>query len=159
LDLAFRDLDRPALGVRAMFELARDVYAGTALHVSLVPERETLPNGGEVTSRDGVWRAYAAWGPTFGSLRTYLGPGLRASVSHGAARGLAQNASGYRASWAVGADVGVIWSMRDAWSLNVSGALDVTLSKLGGQFYIAGNEVLEPARVQGWLALGLGYDL
>jgi hypothetical protein len=159
LDLAFRRLERPALGVRATFELWPRVYVGTALHLSLIADRETLPDGGEVASRDVVWRAYAAWGPTFGALRTYLGPGVRTSVAHGAGRGLAREAAGYRASWALGVDVGAIWSMDDAWTFHVSGALDVGLSKLGGRFYVAGNEVLEPAPLQGWLGVGAGYDL
>ena len=159
LDLAFRRLERPALGVRATFELRPRLYLGTALHLSLIPDRETLRDGGEVTSRDAVWRAYAAWGPTFGPLRTYLGPGMRTSVARGAGSGLPRDAAGYRASWALGVDVGAIWSMHDAWTLHISAALDVTLSELGGRFYVAGSEVLEPATLQGWLGIGAGYDL
>ena len=46
LDLAFRRLERPALGVRATFELRPRLYLGTALHLSLIPDRETLRDGG-----------------------------------------------------------------------------------------------------------------
>jgi hypothetical protein len=159
LELAFRRPQRPALGLRATFELWPHSYAGTALHLSLIADRETLADGAEVTSRDAVWRAYAAWGPTFGALRTYLGPGMCASVAQGAGRGFTRDAAGLRLSWALGLNIGAIWSMQDAWTLHASGALDWTLSDWGGKFDVAGQEVLEPAPLRAWLGIGAGYDL
>ena len=159
LDLAFHGVERPALGARASFELWPRVYAGTALHLSLIADRETLPEGGAVTGRDAVWRAYAGWGPDLGTARSYLGPGLRLNLTRGAGRGLAREEAGVRVSWGLGLDAGVLWALRGAWLLHVSGALDWSRPSWGGRFYVAGNEVLESETLRVWLGIGVGYDL
>lgn len=159
LDLSFRGWQRPALGVRATIELLPRLYAGTALHLSLYREREALLEGGEVTSRDAVWRAHVAWAWAFEGLRAYLGPGLRAGIERATGSGLERSSAALRASWYVGADAGVVWSLHRAWTLHVSSALDVHVPRLGGRFYVEDGEVLKPSALRGWLGIGIGYDL
>lgn len=159
LELAFRGLQRPTLGVRATLELLPQLYAGTALHLSLIQERETLLEGGEVKSRDAVWRAYVGWAWALEALRVYLGPGLRVGFERATGSGLEQGYTGLRASWYAGADAGAIWTVRNDWTLHVSGALDVQLPGAGGRFYVDDGEVLKPSSLRGWLGVGVGYDL
>ena len=57
------------------------------------------------------------------------------------------------------AHAGVLWALRGAWLLHVSGALDWSRPSWGGRFYVAGNEVLESETLRVWLGIGVGYDL
>ena len=147
----------PALGARAMFELWPRIHVGTALHVALLADSEDLAGGGEATSRDVTWRAYAAWGPRLGPLHTYVGPGFRLALARGSGTGLAQSDAGLRATWSAGLDAGAIWVMSDGWSLAASAALDISPAKSGGRFVVEGQEVLAPERLQTWLGVAVGH--
>lgn len=156
-EAAFRSPGQPALGGRAMLELWPDIYVGTALHIGLTPERETLTDAGRVTSRDVTWRAYAGWGPRLGPVRTYIGPGFRFGLSRGSGQGLAQANSGIRALSAAGLDIGAVWVTDEHWSLSASGALDITLAGLSGGFYVDREEVLAPDPLSAWFGMAVGY--
>jgi hypothetical protein len=158
VELAIRGAGEPALGARAMLELGPQIYVGTALHVGLLADSEDLAGGvGEVTSRDVTWRAYAAWGPQFGSLHTYIGPGFRFALARGSSSGLTGTDVGIRATWAAGLDAGAIWSMSDGWTLAASAALDFYVEKPGGRFVVEGREVLTPEPLQAWLGVAVGH--
>ena len=156
-ELTFRDPDHPALGGRALFGLWPQGLAGVALHVGLVQDREELPGGAEVTSREWVARAFVAWAPRLGGVDAYVGPGLRLSVAHGAGQGLPDDEAGIRLRPCFGADAGVVWRSGERWVLSASAALDVMVPRVGGWFSVQGVEVLEPAPVRGWLGVGVGY--
>jgi hypothetical protein len=140
-----------------MLEPWPSIYLGAALHVGLMSETEDLGDGGEVSSRDATLRAYVAWGPRIGPVRTYIGPGFRLDVSRGAGRDLERNDIGYRATGAAGIDAGAFWVTNDGWSFGVSAALDVSFDKPGGRFIISGQEVLAPEPLRGWLGMALGH--
>lgn len=156
LELAFAAPAQAALGLRALFEPWPQLFVGSGVHVGLLPEREALIDGGEVTSRQLTWRGYVGWGPELGRVRLHVGPGIRLGIERGTGRELARGGSGYRALWAVGLDGGAWWVSDGGWSVAASLALDVALPELGGRFYIDGQEVLEPAALRGWLGLAVG---
>jgi hypothetical protein len=156
-ELAFKNPLQPALGVRGLIEPWRSLYVGAALHVGLTSDSEDLAGGGKATSRDGMLRAYAAWGPQLGPVHTYIGPGLRIGFSRGAGRALAQNEVGVRLICALGLDAGAVWVTDDGWSFGASAALDVSFSELSGRFMIEGQEVLALAPVSGWLGVVMGH--
>lgn len=157
LELAFREPARPALGGRAVVNLWPHGVAGAALHVGLVPDREKLPAGGEVTSNELVTRAFVAWASRLGAFDAYAGPGLRLSVARGAGRGLGQDAAGIRLLPCFGADAGLVWRSDEHWALSASAALDVMVPRLGGWFAVEDVDVLVPAPVRVWLGVGIGY--
>jgi hypothetical protein len=157
-ELAFRNAMEPALGVRAMLEPWSSIYVGTALHVGLLSESEDLAPGGRASSRDATLRAYGAWGARLGSVRTYVGPGVRFGVSRGTGLDLTRGKEGYRAMTGAGLDAGAIWVMDEGWSFAASVALDVWFPKLSGRFYVDEQEVLELETVRGWMGMALGYD-
>lgn len=154
-ELAFRSPNMPALGVRGMLEPWPRVYLGTALHVGLRTETEGLTGDGEVSSRDVSWRIHAGWGPQLGPVHTYVGPGVCLDIARGSSEGLAQRASGYRATWAAGLDAGAQWVTAEGWSFGAAAALDVSV--LSGRFQIDGEEVLVPNRVRTWLGMSVGH--
>ena len=157
LDLAFRSPSRPSLGVRASFEPWSHVYAGAALHVGLVSDTEELADGAEVTARGASLRAYLGWKLELDRVRAYVGPGLRFGVDRGRSEGLESTDVRYRATWGAGIDAGAFWLSPGGWCAGLSAALDVTPSSLGGEFYVAGREVLEPDTVSGWLGVLVGH--
>jgi hypothetical protein len=157
-EAAFRSPGQPALGGRAMFELWPNTYVGTALHVGLTSDSQSLTDAGRVSSRDAMWRVYAGWGPRIGPVRTYIGPGLCVGVSRGSGEGLAEANSGLRALSAAGLDLGAVWVTDDRWSFSASGALDLMLAGLSGGFYVDREEVLVPDTLSAWFGMAVGYD-
>jgi hypothetical protein len=156
-ELAWRSPAAPALGARALFEAWPRVYVGGALHVGLLSESEALPAGGEVSSRDATLRAHLGWGPQLGSVRTYVGPALCFGLER-ATSDLEESNVGVRALWAAGLEAGALWLTDEGWSFGATAALDVSIAKLGGRFYVQDQEVLEPPSVRAWLGMAVGHD-
>jgi hypothetical protein len=148
----------PMLGARGLFELWPDVYLGTALHIGLSSQTETLAGGGEVNGRGGALRLFGAWGQGLGPVLLYVGPGLSLGLTHGAGDGLDGDEAGYRATWAAGLDAGALWAIGSGWAVGAVAALDVNIPNLGGRFYVGGEEVLEPETLQGWFGVSAGHD-
>lgn len=157
VEVGLRSPDLPALGVRALLELGPSWYAGTALHLGLTAQTEALSGGGEASSRHASWRLNLGYGPRLGPVRTFVGPGLCLGIDRGSGDRLPQSGSGFRATWAVGLDVGALWVTDEGWTFGVAAALDVTV--LSGRFDIDGQEVLTPEAVRGWFGLSMGHAL
>jgi hypothetical protein len=147
----------PALGGRALFELLPHAYLGLSASLPLLAETERLDDDVEVRARGLDLRAHFGWGPRWGKLRTYLGPGVRVTLQQGKAEGLPRDAAGVRALPALAIEAGAHWTLSPRASLVLSGALDRSLAKLGGQFNVDEREVLRPEAFSGWLGVGLGY--
>jgi hypothetical protein len=158
LELGVRSASGPQLGVRALFELWPELYAGGAVHIGLSTRSEALDGGGEVSSRSAIGRIFAAWGKRLGPFRTYVGPALSLGLARGTGSGLDDAGVGYRATWAAGLDAGAVWVGSGGWSLGVSAALDAAFAELGGRFYVDDQEVLEPEPLQAWFGVAAGRD-
>jgi hypothetical protein len=70
---------------------------------------------------------------------------------------LPQDDAGYRAVWAVGIEAGVLWQVSARTAFTLAGTLDASLTDLGGEFNVYGEEVLKPEPVSGWLGVGVGF--
>jgi hypothetical protein len=157
-ELAFRNPVQPAVGARVMTEPWSTLYLGAALHIGLMSDSEDVAGGGEVSSRDATLRAYIAWGPRLGPVRTYIGPGFRFGISRGSGHDLPTRDVGYRASGAAGLDAGAIWVTNEGWSFGASAALDISFAELSGRFTIDGEEVLALDPLRGWVGMAVGHD-
>lgn len=146
----------PTVGARALFELWPRLYAGVAVLLPVLAEEEQLREGGEVSARGLDARAHFGWGPRWGPLRTYVGPGVRLTVQQGEGEGFPRDEAGYRAVWAAGIEAGVLWQLSHRAAFTFAGTLDASLSPLGGEFNVEGTEVLKPEPVSGWLGMGVG---
>jgi hypothetical protein len=147
----------PAIGGRALFELWPRWYAGLSASLPILAETERLGEDVEVRARGLDLRAHFGWGPRWGKLRTYLGPGVRVTVQQGRSEGLPRDAAGIRALPALALEAGAHWTLGPGATLTLSGALDRSIAKLGGQFNVDQTEVLRPEAFSGWMGVGLGY--
>lgn len=147
----------PTVGGHALLELWPRLYAGGALLLPLLEEKERLPEGGEVSARGLEARVHLGWGPRWGPLRTYLGPGVRLKVQRGKGDGLPRDEAGYRAVWAAGIEAGVLWQLSARATFTFAGTLDAPLTALGGEFNVDDTEVLKPEPLSAWLGIGVGF--
>jgi hypothetical protein len=125
--------------------------------VGLVSDSEELDSGARVTARGASLRAYLGWELELDQVRAHVGPGLRLGVDRGRSEGLERTDVRYRATWGAGLDAGAFWLSPGGWCAGLSAALDVTATGLGGQFYVEGQEVLEPEPVSGWFGVLVGH--
>jgi len=158
-ELGVQSAAGPMLGARALVELWPHLYAGTALHVALTAQRETLDGGGEVSGRCAAFRLFGAWGGELGPVLLYAGPGFSFRLTRGEGEGLDDGQSGYRGTWAVGLDAGALWMPGGGWMLGAVADLDLSITNLGGRFDVQGqsDEVLKPETLQGWFGVAAGY--
>jgi hypothetical protein len=157
IELALREARLPALGARGLVSAWPEVLVGGAVHVDLGQDRESV-GAGEVSSREVVGRAFAAWAPRMGPLEAYVGPGLRLGLARGAGAGLSTSETGLRLRPSFGVDAGLAWRPREHWLLSAFTALDVMVPRMGGWFAVDGSEVLAPPPVRLWLGVGVGYS-
>lgn len=158
-ELGVQSAAGPMLGARALVELWPHLYAGTALHVALTAQSETLDGGGEVSGRSADWRLFGAWGGELGPVLLYAGPGFSFRLTRGEGEGLEDGQAGYRGTWAVGLDAGALWMPGDGWMIGAVADLDLSITNLGGRFDVQGqsDEVLKPETLQGWFGVAAGY--
>jgi hypothetical protein len=126
-----------------------------ALLASLTADSQRLFGVGEVSARGASASLALGWGTRWGQLRAYVGPALRVTLERGSAHGLPENFEGSRGLCSAGADGGMIWAAAEHATVGAALAFDTPIGN--GEFVIDRQEVLRPARLRGWLGVGLGY--
>jgi hypothetical protein len=145
----------PEVSLQLLRESWPHVYTGLELSLDWSSGSQRWLDGAEVSARSLGGALSVGWGTRWGALRGYVGPSVRLSWERASASGMAQNLERDRARTAAGLLLGMVAALGRHWSLSVTTGAEATLG--AGEFRVDRREVLQPALLDGRLALGLGY--